>query len=329
MSDVLEITDPVLVVVGPTAVGKTALCERLFRSFDCELVSMDSMQVYRYMDIGTAKPSRHELKMAPHHLIDIRNPDEQYDAAQFVEDSLFTIKAIHKRGRLPLVTGGTGLYLSALLKGLFRGITVSDEIKQRIRERLGEEGREALFQELSQLDPDTANRLHPNDTQRIVRGLEIYHGTGVAWSEHLRRQAQEQSPVHFANMLQICLACDRQLLHDRIAQRTILMFEQGLVEEVAGLRARGYAADLPSMQAIGYRHVNAYLDGQLSLEKGKSDLIQDTKHYAKRQLTWFKRNRQLQWVDREDHGKVIKLIEKNIHKNNILKSKIHLKHKDN
>lgn len=308
MADCMEITHPVLVVVGPTAVGKTALCNKLFRTFDCELVSMDSMQVYRYMDIGTAKPSPAEQGLAPHHLIDICEPDEQYDAARFVDDCLRTVQAIHKRGKLPLVTGGTGLYLNALLNGLFKGVKVPGKVKQLIRQRLDKEGRAALFQELAAVDPLTAKRLHPNDTQRLIRGLEIYHGTGLAWSEHLSRQASRQKPVRFARLLQIGLACDRQLLYDRIALRTMEMFEQGLVEEVVGLRDRGYPPDLPSMQAIGYRHVNAYLDSILPLDKARKDLIRDTRQYAKRQMTWFKRNRQLQWVSREAHQDILKMV---------------------
>ena len=310
MSSAVKINKPVLVLVGPTAVGKTALCAALFKRFDCELVSMDSMQVYRMMDIGTAKPSQQERELAPHHLIDICNPDEQYDAAQFVADCLQAIKNIHARGRVPLISGGTGLYLNALLNGLFKDISVSDGIKQEVRARLAAEGRAALHAELARHDPEAADRVHPNDTQRILRGLEIYHGTGVSWSEHLRRQAEDQQPPCFNKILQVGLNCERQLLKQRIALRTQQMFEQGLVDEVIALRSKGYPAALPSMQAIGYRHINNYLDTQATLEETQQEIILDTGRYAKRQMTWFRRNRQLQWVERTNHHDVLQQVER-------------------
>ena len=291
------ITAPVLFLVGPTAIGKTDLSLKIAAEFGCEIISMDSMQVYRYMDIGTAKVSRDVRQQIPHHLIDIRNPDEQYDAACFVRDALAAINLIVGRGKIPLITGGTGLYLSSLIKGLFDEINVKDEVRQNLHERLNREGREVLHQELLRVDPASGQRIHQNDTQRLLRGLEIYHGTGVPWSEHLRRQAQSMQPPTLQLVLQLGLTCDRNLLHERIKLRSIQMMQNEFREEVESLWAQGYPQTLPAMQAIGYRHMSACISGTWNLETATAALMQDTRRYAKRQMTWFRRQQELHWYD--------------------------------
>ncbi len=293
----VEITGPVLVLVGPTAIGKTALSLAIGERFGCEIVSMDSMQVYRYMDIGTAKPDAAERSRVQHHLIDIVDPDEQYNAARFVTDALAAVDDIIRRDRIPLLTGGTGLYLRALTQGLFEAVPISAEVRRRLRQRLAREGREALFAELARIDPITAARIHVNDTQRLLRALEIFHATGQPWSTHLERQRRTPRQVCFANILQICLTCDRDRLYRRIEKRARLMLERGLVEEVEHLLAMGFSASLPSMQSIGYRHVNRYLAGDWSLDQAREYLIRDTRRYAKRQLTWFRKNPDLVWCE--------------------------------
>lgn len=292
----LRITTPVVVLVGPTAVGKTALSLQIATEFGGEIISMDSMQVYRGMDIGTAKATPAERRQVTHHLIDIRDPDEQYHAASFVADTLTAIRAIAERGRIPLITGGTGLYLSALLNGLFDTVEGTQAIRASLQERLQREGREPLYRELQQADPASAVRIHPNDTQRLLRGLEIFQATGVPWSEHLQRQ-QLTAPPQFSRLLLLGLHCDRDLLIERISLRSRQMMSHDFAAEVAGLLARGYGANLPSMQSIGYRHMAACLAGSCDRESATEALIVDTRRYAKRQRTWFRRYADLHWHD--------------------------------
>jgi len=305
----LEFTGPVLVLVGPTAIGKTALSLEIADSFDCEIVSVDSMQVYRYMDIGTAKPDARERQRVRHHLIDIVSPDQQYNAARFVSDAVRAMKEIFSRGRIPLLTGGTGLYLDALTRGLFETVPISSKVRRHIRERLEREGRQALFAELVRVDPSTAARLHVNDTQRLLRALEIYHATGRPWSAHLQEQRQQRQGIRFAHILQICLTCERDLLYRRIGKRTGVMLQRGLSEEVERLLAMGYSPELPAMQSIGYRHVQHYLAGDWTLEETRENLVRDTRRYAKRQLTWFRKNPDLVWFDRRAGERVLQEID--------------------
>ncbi|XOF34662.1 MAG: tRNA (adenosine(37)-N6)-dimethylallyltransferase MiaA [Candidatus Electrothrix sp. YB6] len=298
---------PIIVLVGPTAVGKTALSLHLVRQFDCEIISMDSMQVYRHMDIGTAKPSPQEQAEVPHHLIDIADPDEQYDAARFVTDALAAIKKIAARGRTVLLTGGTGLYLKALFEGLFDAMPADREIRAQLRKRLAEEGRAVLHAELCRIDPAAGARIHPNDTQRLLRGLEIYQASGRTWTELIAEQEAERSRAgrkEFTRVFQAALNCEREELYQRIARRSSMMLEQGLIEEVERLRAMGYAPELPSMQSIGYKHVNMLLSGEWNRTEMLEYLIRDTRRYAKRQMTWFRKNKELHWFDRQEYGRI-------------------------
>ncbi|NOQ45526.1 MAG: tRNA (adenosine(37)-N6)-dimethylallyltransferase MiaA [Desulfobulbaceae bacterium] len=304
------ITSPIIVLAGPTAIGKTALSLKIAQEFNCGIISMDSMQVYRYMDIGTAKPTREEQALVPHYLIDLVDPDDQYQAARFVDDALLAIQEICWNERIPLLTGGTGLYLSALLNGLFKTIPVPKIMKEELRERLEREGREELYRELSTVDPEAASRVHANDTHRLLRALEVYHTTGEPWSVHLNRQAKLEKTVTFTNMLQIGLTCDRDLLYQRIEQRSRQMLETGLVQEVQKLLDMGYDANLNSMQSIGYRHVNNYLAGEWNMVTTGKMLVRDTRRYAKRQMTWFFKNKNLDWHQRTEHDKILSKISK-------------------
>ena len=299
---------PVIVLVGPTAIGKTALSFELIKHFDCEIISMDSMQVYRYMDIGTAKPGADELSIVKHHLINIVNPDEQYDASRFVKDCLKAIKKIESRGHAVLLTGGTGLYLQALTHGLFSGPPADKKIRTELLERLEKEGREVLYSELCRIDPETGKRVHKNDTQRLLRGLEIFYHTGVTWSEFLHKQKTKSKQVIFTKIKQVIINCSRERLYRRIGQRSEIMLQQGLVDEVKKLHAMGYGPQLESMQSIGYRHANLFLAGKWDMETMKENLVRDTRKYAKRQLTWFKRNKDLNWFERNDTDNIIQTI---------------------
>ena len=299
---------PVIVLVGPTAIGKTALSLQLVERFDCEIISMDSMQVYRHMDIGTAKPSPEEQALVPHHLIDILNPDEQYDAARFVSDALAAIDSVADRKRTVLLTGGTGLYQKALFDGLFAAMPTDQEVRSQLQVRLEEEGRGALHAELCRVDPVSGARVHKNDTQRLLRGLEIYWSSGRTWSELLQEQEVEGQGILFNRVYQVALSCDRDELYQRIELRSKMMIDQGLIEEVIKLRAMGYSPELPSMQSIGYRHANNLLSGQWDRETMMKHLIRDTRRYAKRQMTWFTKSRTLNWFNRREKELVIERI---------------------
>jgi len=291
------VTSPVLVLVGPTAIGKTELSLTMAAEFGCEIVSMDSIQVYRHMDIGAAKATLEERQRVRHHLIDIVDPNEQYDAARFATDALAAIAAICSRGNIPLITGGTGLYLSALLNGLFDEIKVSAEIRESVRQRLQDEGREALHRELRRIDPESGARIHPNDTQRLLRGLEIFQATSVPWSEHLRQQARHSWSDRFPHLLQLGLSCERELLYERIKIRSYSIMQNAFQSEVESLIRMGYGLDLPSMQSIGYRHMGNCLTGVWDRATATETLVRDTRRYAKRQLTWFRRLADIQWRD--------------------------------
>lgn len=312
--ETLQVDVPVIVLTGPTAIGKTALSFAIAAEFDCEIISMDSMQVYRYMDIGTAKPTRDEQRQFRHHLIDIINPDEQYNAARFVEDCLVAIQKISRQGRVPLITGGTGLYLSSLINGLFNIIKVSDDVKERLDRMLQLHGPNGLYSELCRVDPISAARIHKNDRQRIRRGLEIFFSTGVPWSSHIQEQKNKKPMVRFSRLFAACLTCPRERLYKRIERRTGIMLAQGLIEEVEKLRKLGYGAGLNSMQSIGYRHANQVIDRTWGLEEMKSYLIRDTRRYAKRQMTWFRRQNFLHWYNRGEQDAILHGISRKIMK---------------
>ena len=228
---------PILVLIGPTAIGKTALSLELAERYNCEIVSVDSMQVYRYMDIGTAKASLAERSQVPHHLIDIVDPDAQYDAARFVRDARAAIALIHRKEKLPLLTGGTGLYMKALASGLFPALPIDQEVRDKLKKRMEREGASALHRELLNTDPASAQRIHINDEQRILRALEILHTTGIPWSHHLKLQTDSTGEGGVKNMLQIGLTCDRKILYDRINERCRKMIDEGLEQEVHALFA--------------------------------------------------------------------------------------------
>lgn len=307
--DTQLITTPVLVLVGPTAIGKTSLSLSIAARFGCEIISMDSMQVYRGMDIGTAKASLEERGLVRHHLIDIVDPDQPYDAASFVRDALKAIEEIAGREKIPLITGGTGMYLSSLINGLFDTVQADAELRLRLRQRLAEEGREVLHRELIACDPASGKRIHINDTQRLLRGLEIFQATGIPWSEHLRRQREHTRQSRFTHLLCLGLTCARPQLYDRIKNRTINMMKNEFQKEVEGLLALGYSPNLPAMQSIGYRHMMACIRGEWSRETATEILIRDTRRYAKRQMTWFGHQQAIIWHDIHNTAAITPAIE--------------------
>lgn len=296
---------PVLALVGPTAIGKTDLSLEIARACNCEIISVDSMQVYKFMDIGTAKIKPDEMAGIPHHLIDVAFPDEEYDAARFVREASSAISEISAKGKTPLLTGGTGLYLKALVQGLFAGVPENAEIRAQLKLRAQKEGASKLHEELTLCDRISAARIHPNDTLRIIRGLEIYLASGVPWSEHLHLQKEKGQGGVVRNILQVGLTSDRQKLYDRINTRSEIMLEQGLEDEVIGLLKMGYHENLNSMKSIGYRHMINFLNGIWTYEEMMSYLARDTRRYAKRQYTWFNKIANLEWFEVEDKKNII------------------------
>ncbi len=304
-----RIEQPCLVLVGPTAIGKTDLSLTLARRYGCEIVSVDSMQVYRYMDIGTAKASCDERAEIPHHLIDIVDPDEPYDSARFAEDGLQAIRNIHSRNKIPLLTGGTGLYLRALLDGIFPGVPVDEQIRNMLKERLLVEGSSRLHEELSLCDRISATRIHENDTQRLLRALEVFYVSGIPWSEHIHRHKQETAGGLFANALQLGLTTDRANLYQRINARCAIMLKSGLEEEVRNLLAMGYDRSLNAFGSIGYRHMINYIDEQWTWDETIHLLARDTRRYAKRQYTWFSKLPDLRWFDVNEQQNIVHTVD--------------------
>ena len=303
------IEKPCLVLVGPTAIGKTDLSLTLARRYGCEIVSVDSMQVYRHMDIGTAKASLSERSEIPHHLIDIVDPDENYDAARFAIDGLQAIRDIHSRGKIPLLTGGTGLYLRALFEGIFPGVPIDEKTRQILKDRLLAEGSSKLHEELASCDSISAKRIHQNDSQRLLRALEVFYVSGVPWSEHIVSHKHQTEGVHFTNALQIGLTTDRQKLYQRINMRCDKMLESGLEDEVRMLLAMGYGRELKAFGSIGYRHILNYIDGHWTKDESIRLLSRDTRRYAKRQYTWFSKLTALQWFDVEEEQTILQTVE--------------------
>jgi len=285
----------VAVLVGATAVGKTAVAIALARGIGAEIVNADSLQVYRELNIGTAKPTKEERALAPHHLIDVVDPPEPYDAARFCREGREVLAELESRGVPPLVVGGTGLYLKALLAGLFAEGEPATQVREHLRGELQVLGLPALYQRLLHLDPATADRLHPHDTYRIIRALEVLEATGKPLSEFINAHRFQDAPY---TVLKLGLALPREELYQRIETRVEIMLQQGWLEEVQGLLDR-YPPDLKPLQALGYRHLINYLTGRWSWEEALTLLARDTRRYAKRQLTWFSSDPEIKWFHPE------------------------------
>lgn len=291
------ISHPVIVLVGPTAIGKTELSLQLAEKFNCEIISLDSMQVYRHMDIGTAKATIAERKRVVHHLIDVVDPDENFDASMFEREALRAVDSIHGKGKIPLITGGTGLYLRALTEGLFEGVGEFPEIRQKLQNKLDAIGVSRMHEELCLCDRNSAEKIHKNDKHRVLRALEIFHGTGKSWSEHL--MAQERGCRRFSTIIKLGLTCPRDELYVRINSRTEHMIDAGLKQEVQSLLERGYGRELKPMQSIGYRHMIQHILDGVEKDKMIELLARDTRRYAKRQYTWFNKA-EIEWCEVRD-----------------------------
>lgn len=286
---------PVVVVAGPTASGKTRLAIDIANSFDGEIVSADSMQIYKYMDIGTAKPTDEERRECVHHLIDFVEPDEDFSVAQYTELAHKVIYDIYSRGKLPVMCGGTGLYINSVIDDITFGEMESDEkLRAELREIAELEGNEKLIEILSEFDPVSAARLHPNNVRRVIRAIEFYKLTGIPISKHQEMTKQTESRY---NPVMFCINYERSVLYERINRRVDIMISEGLVDEVSRLMKMGYTADLNSMKAIGYKEIAEYIDGKCTLEEAIESVKQGSRRYAKRQLTWFRRDKRIIMLD--------------------------------
>lgn len=291
---------PLIILTGPTAVGKTKASIGLAKAVDGEIISADSMQVYRHMDIGSAKIKPEEMEGIPHHLIDVLEPDDEFHVVKFQELAKKAMREIWECGHIPIVTGGTGFYIQALLYDIdFDENEKEDACRKELEAYAREHGAEALHEKLALVDPASAEMIHPNNIKRVIRALEFYEQTGKRISEHNETQRQRESPYAFAYFV---LTDDRAHLYERINRRVDQMIEEGLVNEVQALKDKGYTKQLVSMQGLGYKEILDYLDGNCTLEEAIYTIKRDTRHFAKRQLTWFKRERDVIWINKQSFG---------------------------
>jgi len=294
---------PLLAIVGPTGVGKTGVAVRLAASLPIEAINADSRQVYRGMTIGTGKPTAEEQAALPHHLIDVVDPDQRYHAARFRADALHAIGEIQARGTLPVIVGGTGLYVRALLKGLHPAPPADPVLRRALEDEVRAHGSGALHARLAALDPVAARGLHPNDRVRIVRALEIHTLTaGVPPDPDAHARADWRREVAGWRLVMIGLRRERRALNQTLADRARAMLARGMMDEVRALLAAGYDETLPSMGGIGYRQLAAVIRGDMRLDQALARMIRDTERYAKRQMTWFAREREIRWIDVDEAG---------------------------
>ena len=307
MSGNRESARPRLVIIaGPTAVGKTSVSIKLAKKFNAEIINADSRQIYKKLNIGTAKPTKAEQAEVPHHLIDLIDPDKQFNAARFAELAKKKIKEIELKGKRVFVVGGTGLYIKALIHGLFSTPPSDRNLKERLIKEAEKRGLAYLHQKLKKIDPVSGGRIHPNDKQRIIRALEVYYLTGEPISKLQERHRFKSSQFE---TLKIALYRPKEELYERINKRVNQMIDQGLLAEVKSLLEEGYSPELNSMTSIGYQHIASYLSGKLSLDRAIELLQRDTRRYAKRQITWFKGDREYVWISPDEYEKIEKMID--------------------
>lgn len=289
---------PLIILTGPTAAGKTKASLSLAKALGSEIISADSMQVYNYMDIGSAKIMPQEMQGVPHHLVDVLEPEEEFHVVRFQQMAKEAMKGIYERGHIPIVVGGTGFYIQALLYDI--DFTENEEDKS-YRESLTalahEQGNDVLHQMLQKVDPQSADTIHANNIKRVIRALEFYKKTGQKISEHNETERQKESPYKSAYFV---LHDERAQLYEKIDHRVDQMMTAGLVKEVEALKARGCCREMVSMQGLGYKEILAYLDGEMTLEDAVYTIKRDTRHFAKRQITWFKRERDVIWLNKKD-----------------------------
>lgn len=291
---------PLIVLTGPTAVGKTKLSIALAKAVSGEIISADSMQVYKSMDIGSAKIRPEEMDGVPHYLVDVLEPSEEFHIVRFQQMAKEAMEKIYANGHIPILVGGTGFYIQAIVKDIdFTKNEENTEIRAKWEQFAKDHGAEALHEELGKVDPKSAETIPAGNVKRVVRALEFYELSGSPISEHNEEQKAKESPYQFAYFV---LNDHRELLYERIEKRIDEMLEEGLIDEVKGLKERGFTKDMVSMQGLGYKEILDYLDGNLTLEEAVYILKRDTRHFAKRQLTWFRREPEVSWIHKYEYG---------------------------
>ncbi len=286
---------PLIIIAGPTAAGKTKTSIRLAGKLDGEIISADSMQVYRHMDIGSAKITPEEMQGVPHHLISVLEPTEEFNVVRFQTMAKTAMADIYARGRVPILVGGTGFYIQSILYDIDFTENEADPVyRQELEQLARQQGNETLYRMLIKTDPEAAGELHPNNVKRVIRALEYYRLTGQKISAHNQEQRRKVSPF---DAYYFVLTMDRAKLYERISLRVDRMLEQGLIEEVKGLKEMGLTKEDVSMQGLGYKEILAYLEGEMTLEKAVYTIKRDTRHFAKRQMTWFRRETDAVWID--------------------------------
>lgn len=311
---------PLIILTGPTAVGKTKLSIELAKAVNGEIISADSMQVYKHMDIGSAKIKKEEMCGVPHHLIDVLEPDEEFHVVRFQEMAKQAMEEIYAKGKVPILAGGTGFYIQAVVKDIdFSKETEKSPVREELEKLAEEKGYEYLHERLQQVDPKSAEKIHANNVKRVIRALEYFELTGKPISLHNEEEAAKESPYNVAYFV---LNDVRERLYERIDARVDAMLQEGLVEEVSGLAKKGYTKDMVSMQGLGYKEILSYLDGSYTLDEAVYILKRDTRHFAKRQLTWFKREKDVIWVNKQDfhyeENEILNYILENCEKRGIL-----------
>lgn len=291
---------PLIILTGPTAVGKTKASVGLAKATGGEIISADSMQVYKGMDIGSAKIRPEETEGIPHYLIDVLDPTEDFNVVRFQALAREAMEKIYRKGKIPILVGGTGFYIQAVLYDIdFTENEEGNRHREYLERLRSEKGEEYLHHMLSETDPESAEEIHPNNTKRVIRALEFYLQTGKKISEHNKEQHKKESPYQFAYFV---LTDDRQKLYNQINLRVDHMLSDGLVEEVSALKAQGCSRDMVSMQGLGYKEVLDYLDGRITLEEAAEIIKRDTRHFAKRQITWFKREKDVIWINKQEYN---------------------------
>lgn len=289
---------PLIILTGPTAVGKTKLSIALAKAVNGEIISADSMQVYKHMDIGSAKIKKEEMCGVPHYLIDVLEPDEEFHVVRFQEMAKLAMNEIYAKGKVPILTGGTGFYIQAVVKDIdFSKESEKSPIREELEQLAKEKGCAYLHEKLQQVDPKSAEKIHANNVKRVIRALEYFELTGNPISVHNEEEALKESPYNVAYFVLNDL---REKLYERIDARVDLMLQEGLIEEVSMLAKKGYTKDMVSMQGLGYKEILSYLEGNCTLDEAIYILKRDTRHFAKRQLTWFKREQDVIWINKQD-----------------------------
>ncbi len=292
---------PLLAILGPTAVGKTELSLKIAKHINGEIISADSMQIYRKMDIGTAKASQSDRTQVKHHLIDIVDPDQDFSVADYQKRVDELIPKIVKKGKIPILVGGTGLYIKAIIQGfLFPEMETNIELRRKLEKEAEKYGNEYVHKKLEEIDIELANKLHPNDLRRVIRGIEIYKETGNTITYYKKKQ--KATPMRY-NALKIGLTREREKLYKRINQRIDIMIENGLINEVENLLNSGYDIGMTALQGLGYKEIVGYLDNEYSFDEAVRILKRDTRHFAKRQITWFKRDNDINWFNLSQKNK--------------------------